>query len=435
MKVAVIGAGLTGLSAAGLLKDKVSLSLFEQKTTPGGLCSTVKKNGYRFDYTGHFLHFKTEEVKEKVKSLFKDEELLQKKRKSGVFFKGQTLPYPFQSHIRYLPEKERKECLVGFLKKLKEDEGERDENFYEWMLSRFGEGITKHFMLPYNRKLWTVHPRDMTTSWMGRFVPRPEPEEVIAGALTKGEGPQGYNATYYYPRLGIGELPKKLAGGIEEIKYGCRVEKVLPGEKILVAEGKEYSYDVIINTSPLKSFILDILSCGEDIKKAGGELDHSSLLNINLGWKGDTGPRVEKGTHWLYFPGEEYDFYRVGFPSNISDGVAPKGHSSCYVEISCRPEKLDSLAASGDTVSRTVKSLKEAGIIPSGAQIDTRVILPIKYSYVLYDRRRDKAVGKIVSFLEENSVYTGGRYGGWEYSTMEEALMAGEEMAGRCIQR
>ena len=36
----------------------------------------------------------------------------------------------------------------------------------------FGEGIARHFMLPYNEKLWGVHPREITAAWCSRFVPR-----------------------------------------------------------------------------------------------------------------------------------------------------------------------------------------------------------------------------------------------------------------------
>ncbi len=432
MKVAVIGAGLTGLSAAAALRGKAEVEVFEENRVPGGLCATVEKDGYRFDYTGHFLHFRNQSVKKRVQSLFDGESLLCRERKSGIYFKGKFVPYPFQSHIHYLPEKERQECLTGFLKALRGGDAEESGSFYDWMVSRFGGGVTKHFMLPYNRKLWTVHPSEMTTSWMGRFVPRPDPEDFIAGALTRGKEKEGYNAVYYYPRAGIGALAEKLGEETGGIKYGCRVEKVLPDEKVLLAGERRYSYDVLINTSPLKSFAFDLVS-GPDLKEDASLLKHSSLLNINLGWKGDTGPAVPEGTHWLYFPSEEYDFYRVGFPSNISDSVAPPGCSSCYVEISCPPSALKELAGSREIVEKTVKKLQEAGIIPASAEIETEVVLPIEYSYVIYDRERDGAVKRILDCLERKSVLSGGRYGRWEYSTMEEAIETGVELAGKCL--
>ncbi len=434
MKVAVIGAGLTGLTAAAALKGKAQVEVFEKNKVAGGLCATVVKNGYRFDYTGHFLHFKNEDIKKRVQGLFDKDELLCRERKSGIYFKGHFIPYPFQSHIHYLPERERKECLTGFLKVLRDSRAEDSGSFYDWMLSRFGRGVTDYFMLPYNLKLWTVHPSEMTTSWMGRFVPRPEAEELIAGALSRGKEKEGYNALYYYPRRGIGELASRLAEQAGEIRYGCRVEKVFPEDKVLIGGGKKYEYDILINTSPLKSFAADVFS-GEDLKEDAALLRHSSLLNINLGWKGSTGPAVPEGTHWLYFPSEEYDFYRVGFPSNISDSVAPEGRSSCYLEISCRPDELQKLAGDRDLIEKTVKKLEDAGVLPVSADIETEVVLPIEYSYVIYDRKRDGAVSRILDFLEDRSVLSGGRYGKWEYSTMEDAIETGEQLAEKCLKK
>ena len=54
-------------------------------------------------------------------------------------------------------------------------------NFEEFIYQVWGEGIAKHFALPYNRKLWAVPLSTMETSWLGGRVPLPDLAEMIEG--------------------------------------------------------------------------------------------------------------------------------------------------------------------------------------------------------------------------------------------------------------
>lgn len=52
----IVGAGISGLSLARSLKGK-SYLVVEKEPTAGGLCRTHYKNGYVWDFAGHFFHF------------------------------------------------------------------------------------------------------------------------------------------------------------------------------------------------------------------------------------------------------------------------------------------------------------------------------------------------------------------------------------------
>lgn len=66
-------------------------------------------------------------------------------------------------------------------------------NYEEWINWKFGEGIAKHLMMPYAKKLWTVHPKDMNYEWVGNRVPRPKMEDVLDGALSDHSQRFGFN--------------------------------------------------------------------------------------------------------------------------------------------------------------------------------------------------------------------------------------------------
>jgi hypothetical protein len=55
----------------------------------------------------------------------------------------------------------------------------------------------------------------------------------------------------------------------------------------------------------------------------------------------------------------------------------------------------------------------------------TRVDLDLPGAYVVYDRFRDGAVSSLISFYRKNNVFSVGRYGRWEYGSMESAMEQG----------
>ena len=55
---------------------------------------------------------------------------------------------------------------------------------------------------------------------MTPIVPLPKLEDVIAGAVGASDRELGYNQSFVYPRLGIGELPRAMARELPEIELG-----------------------------------------------------------------------------------------------------------------------------------------------------------------------------------------------------------------------
>jgi len=138
-------------------------------------------------------------------------------------------------------------------------------------------------------------------------------------------------------------------------------------------------------------------------------------------------PKISEKS-WIYFPEKEFPFYRVGFPMNFTSHVAPRGHSSMYIEISMKPGVSFSKK---DLLNKTIKGLRTAGILKSSDKISLVQMLPIDYAYVVYDAKRSRAVNEIMRFLTKNKIISTGRYGGWKYSFMEEALLDGKKAAER----
>ncbi len=436
--IVILGAGLAGLAAAGQLRraGRTDLRVLERESRPGGLCRSEQVDGYTFDYTGHFLHFRRPEVQSWVSGLI-GENLQKVIRRAWIYSQGVYTPYPFQANTHGLPSDVVKECVLGFIDATVEAKiagragsttDDPDQSFEDWILKTLGSGIAKHFMVPYNTKLWTIPPREMTTEWMGRFVPRPTLEEVIDGALIdRRDQPFGYNAYFFYPVAGgIQVLPNALAPEAGPLELGREVVAIdLERRRIEVRDQEPVEYETLISTMPLKSLVSILRPIPDEIRSHGLELRHNSVLSVNIGVEG----RILSEHNWVYFPGPETVFYRLGFPSNSSPNVTPAGASSVTAEIAysdARP--LGDRAA----VIRQVKAdLERVGILRRGDRIGVEASFDIPCAYVLYDRARRQAVAEIHRFLNRHGIYSVGRYGGWEYSSMEDAIWSGKEVAER----
>jgi len=442
VKVLIIGAGLTGLSTAFHLEKMggIDYAVYEQREKVGGLCRSEYigcpgvTGKFTFDILGHLLHLKEQYTIRLIKELLAGN-LKSHRRDSWIYSKGVYTRYPFQANTHGLEPKVVKECVLGFIdakyRSLRFPSSPSGESFYDWILQNFGQGIARHFMTPYNEKIWTVHPRELTCEWVKvnpKYVPSPDIQEVVIGALEDQKKSFGYNVRFDYPRKGgIQELPNAFADRIKNLEMGKNLSRVNIRERVAYFNGEKSkrSFEFLVSTVPLPELILEIIEdAPEEIGKAARELKYASVLNLNLGINRED---IDHG-HWVYFPEKKYIFYRVGFPKKFSHNMCPRGTSSVYVEIALKPEEMEQ-----ENVKKLIASAKsdliKAGILGTKNEILLEHWEKIPYAYVIYDRERDGNVKIIQKYLRGENIYSVGRYGGWKYSTMEEAILEGKEVA------
>ena len=111
------------------------------------------------------------------------------------------MPYPFQNNVRHLPDEALQECVNG----LRSLQGNPSQavNFYEWLLAVFGNGIVKHFMEPYNRKVWGVPLETMSKEWIAERVSLVDLARIERNIVEqRDELSWGPNSTFMFPRQG-----------------------------------------------------------------------------------------------------------------------------------------------------------------------------------------------------------------------------------------
>ena len=430
--ILIVGAGLTGLSAAYHLANE-EYQICEKEEEVGGLCRSFKENGFTFDYTGHLLHLRNEYTRELIKKLLPGK-LKSHIRRASIYSKSVFTPYPFQANMYGLPKEVIKECVAGFIdaketrdrlhKAASESEYNGKISFKDWIVYTFGNGIAKHFMIPYNEKMWRTDLNEISSEWVDWSIPVPSLDEVKRGASGLDNPRMGYSAQFLYPKEGgIEILPKAFLPYVKNLHCNKMLMEInLQEKRAWFDDNSSIKYNHLVSTIPLPQLLDSIRDLPAPLGTLRKGLRHVSVLDINLGIDADD----VSEQHWVYFPETGIAFYRVGFYSNFSFTIAPPKKTSIYVEVSYLP---DTPLNKQNIIENVITGLKICGFLKSRAQVMVKNVLDIPYAYVIHDDFRHRNLSKIMSCLASHGIFSTGRYGGWKYASMEDALIQGKEVA------
>jgi UDP-galactopyranose mutase len=458
VRTVIVGAGPTGLSAAYHLQE--GAVLLEKNANVGGWCRSIDDDGFTFDYAGHIM-FSNDPYVLKLYDVLLGDNLHWQDREAWIYSKQVYTRYPFQGALYGLPPKVITECIVGAVEarfgaidaaapaaaapvKTVEDccaDGtacvanataiaprKRDtQNFEEFIYKVWGNGIAKHFAIPYNRKLWTVPLSEMETSWLGGRVPLPDLEQIIEGALEPVAKPMGPNARFGYPlKGGFQALMEGFLPHIKgKVELNATAAQLLPREHVLVmADGSRYRYEHLISTMPLPQLVkLAGAEAPDEVRAAARGLRHLSVRCVNLGVAREN----VTDKHWIYYP-EDTIFHRIFVQGNASPYCNPPGGFGLTCEISYSPWKplpLDGQAL----IDRCIQDCIDVTMLRPDDRIITANMVDMPYAYVVYDHARAANVALVKDWLARYDIILAGRYSEWEYYNSDHAFIAGKKAA------
>lgn len=432
--IAILGGGLTGLTLADLLNSKDVLIL-EKENECGGLCRSVRKNGYTFDPGGsHIIFSKDTGALEFMKNALGDNICL-RRRNTKILYKGKLVKYPFENGLSDLPKQENFECLLGFLKAyIERNSGAQPtpDSFKAWMYCTFGPGITEKYLLPYNTKIWKLDPGQMDLSWVDDRAPQPSLEDIIKASL--GLGSEGYvhQLQFYYPREGgiqalvrsLEEKARERAKIVNDFKIAS-IKKTNAGW--LVSDGSDcLRCREVISTIPLFDLVYALEDVPGYVKGAVDGLKYNSLITVMIGIDS---PDLND-LSWLYIPDGACLSHRVSFPSNYSDKVAPSGKSSALAEITYREGDHISYLTDEEIIQNITGYLQKNKIISKG-DIEYTEVKRTKYAYVVNDLNYKKNVNILGGYLKMTGIHPVGRFSEWEYYNMDACIRSAMDFVSK----
>ncbi|WP_293713930.1 NAD(P)-binding protein [uncultured Parabacteroides sp.] len=405
----IIGAGVSGISYANFTKN--DFIVIEKESELGGYCRTIKRNGYVWDYSGHFFHFRDSEIEKTVCKNISPKALVQVEKHTQILYNGKYIDFPFQKNIHQLKKEELIDCLYDLFNV---SDGENYSTFKEMIYAKFGKSIAEKFLIPYNEKLYACNLDILDMDAMGRFFPKADKEEIILNF--KATNNTSYNSHFTYPKEGAIEYISSLVKNIDSDKIFIEEElqSIDVNNKIAFTTKREIRYDNLISTLPFP-ILLD--KCSVEYPQDIFTCNKVLVFNLGFDSKGD-----DIINNWIYMPNKDFIFYRIGYYDNIIGG----DRMSLYVEIGF-PEKAE-LKDNSYYLERILTDLKKAGIISSQKLIDYETVL-MNPAYVHINKKSTEALNKYKQLLAANNIYSIGRYGSWTYCSIEDNIIEARSLA------
>lgn len=422
MKTTILGAGLTGLCIRYFLSQKgMGAEVLEKNSECGGLCRSLERDGFTFDYGGsHIIFSKDNDILDCMTGLLGDNKI-KNKRNTKILFKGRYIKYPFENGLSDLPKQDNFECLYYFIQNLIREERNtvNPKNLKEWCYQTFGKGIAEKYLIPYNEKIWNFPSEKIGLEWVER-IPNPPLEDVIKSSL--GTETEGYihQLYFYYPKKGgIQSLIKSLVErSTGKINTDFKVSKIRRDDKKwIVSDGThEKMCDRIISTIPLPNLVHALNDVPDDVLNAADDLKYNSIITVMLGLN-----RKSNDLSWLYIPEKDILPHRVSFPSNYSPYVAPKGKSSVLAEITCDAEDEIWKMEDEKLIEHTVDDLSKLEILHK-PDVCFEAVKRIKYAYVVNDLDYQRNIKIVRNYVESIGINTVGRFSEFEYLNMDACM-------------
>lgn len=406
----IIGAGMTGLASS----YESGATAFEAESQVGGICRSYiadsPSGGYRFEIGGGHWVFGGDPGFNRFLAGFGEWKSYH--RRSSIYFPetGAMAPYPLQNHLRSLGPALAAQCL----EEMRREYRGTPRTMAGWIEQQFGPTLTRLFFGPfhelYTAGLWTtIAPQDSYKTPLNL-------EQVAKGAAGQPVAESGYNQTFLYPVGGLSGFADRLAARCI-VETRSRVARINSAKRELeLAGGRALGYEWILATAPLDQVV----------RLAGIDLDEepdpaTAVLVVNLG--GRKGPKCPDD-HWVYVPRSRSGFHRVGFYSNVDRSFLPDGAEdrvSVYVERSYARGAKPAEEAIEGYIASVSQELREWGFLDS---VEASAANWVEMAYT-WSRPGSNWKSSAIARLNEQGIYTAGRYGNWRFQGIADSLREG----------
>lgn len=421
MKIAIIGAGISGLSTAHFLREKYEVKVFEKENRPGGLIRCRRVNGSLFHICGgHVFNSKRQDVLDWFWTKFiKEKDFSKADRNSCVFMdKGgdslhyDSIPYPIENHMYFFND----EIQNNFYTDLEEIDKVKGTNakftdydsFGDFLRWRFGKTLYNMYFEPYNKKVWRRDLTDVPMSWMEGKLPMPTTQEMRDNNANKVEEKAFVHSTFWYEKMnGSQYIADKLAEELNVI-YNNDINTIeKKGEKWIVCDEE---FDKVVYCGNIKDMVKVIK--GIDFSKYKPQIEA-------LEYHGTTAVfcEIDKNPYsWIYQPSRLHESHRIictgNFAESNNDASLPEGRITATIEFTDAICKEDIL-----------ENLKKIPLHP--IYIDHKYN---KYTYPIQDVHTRSLIKSLKDMCSPKDLYFTGRFADWEYYNMDVAIAAAMDL-------
>lgn len=313
----VLGAGPSGLTYAHSLIDhgvpRDQILVLEKEAVAGGLCRSQDVDGAPLDIGGgHFLDVRRKEVLKFLFRFMPEQEWNLFQRVSRIRLRGQEIDHPLEANLWQFSKSDQVDYLESIAQAGCVRGDPMPESFADWVVWKFGERIAQEYMLPYNRKIWSMDPNRLGTYWLYK-LPDVSFRETLQSCLEgRPFGALPAHGTFLYPKAhGYGEVWRRMGEALGEcLVTSCAVQSIDLDTRTV---NGRWSADTIINTVPWTLWPT-FAELPESIRTEIGKLVN---VAIDVDYVADT---LDNPSHWIYEPDEAVAHHRLLLRSNFATG-------------------------------------------------------------------------------------------------------------------
>lgn len=393
-KYIILGAGPSGLAFAHALLShgEKSFLVLEKESSAGGLCRSEMVDGAPLDIGGgHFLDVKRKEVLELLFKFMPRGEWQEHVRSSAIKLRGNEIDYPLEANLWQLPIPDQVDFLESIAQAGCVQGLPMPEVFDEWIAWKLGNRIADEYMLPYNRKIWSVDLRTLGTYWLYK-LPDVSFRETLQSCLERrAHGALPAHGRFLYPkRHGYGEVWTRMAQAL-----GNQLRTSTPATNIDVNQrtiNSEWSAETIVTTIPWTVWN-ETAELPDYVTRTIERLRFSS---IDVDYFPQT---LETRAHWVYDPDENTAHHRLLCRSNFCAGS--RGY---WTETN-------------SSRSAAATSWRYRNV----------------YAYPLNTRDKPESITQILDWARSHSIIGLGRWGRWEHMNSDVAVFEAIALAQQLV--
>jgi len=402
----IIGAGISGITLARLLQKqgKKNILVIEKESEPGGLCRTKKINGHTLDIGGgHFLCTKYPEVYDFIFSHLPKSGFNYFDRVSKIELGESIIDFPIESNLWQLPLEQQTEYLISAIQSGEVLGKQEPKNYEQWIRWKLGDKVADNYMIPYNKKIWGVKPKEMDIDWLYK-IPRLDTKEIVKSCLARKSDKQKIpsHAILYYPKTG--GFQSIFDAIYEHVKD--RVHLNEPLKKLEYKKGhwvinNKYKAKVVINTAPW-IYIYRAMDKPKRLKNSMQLLKANTIV-VSL-WEKEYG----HNWHWLYRPDPTLEQHREFFLNNF----IPRNKKGGYF-----------------TETNIKRWPGKNGVWSWSNKKKPIYEYVCEFAYPIAIVGYLKAVNTVLDYFKTRNLHGLGRWGQWQYHNMDICMWHAMQLA------
>lgn len=403
--IAIIGAGISGISAAQMLIKNHRVKLFERAGKAGGLvkCDRIRDNLFH-RVGGHVFNSRNPEVLDWFWSFFdREKEFLKARRNAKILFQGKLIGYPIENYLHQLDKDFVSAVLDDFLSPgYQPNDPFSYPHFAAFLQSNFGKTLYDAYFKPYNEKIWNTDLENIPLAWLQGKLPMPNLKEMLLSNMVLQEESEMVHSTFYYARAGGSQfIADRLAEGLP-IVFNAEISGIKKsGGKFQIGEAL---FDAIIYTGDVRKAGLIFPDSNAAVEASHTLKNLPSNGTSNLFCETDPG-----NISWLYLPGPETRAHRIIYTGTFAESNnRGSNRHTCVVEFSGN--------YSFDFMCEEVKKLP-GNLKPLDWNHEPN-------SYILHNHETADLLRKASLSLKSEGIFLLGRFAEWEYYNMDKAIEA-----------